>query len=559
MQIGERPDTGPSNNNETVNDMRNWNLADCLEMVAEIKGDAPALIQGGVTVSWRDFDSRAQTLAAWLVDAGIAAGDQVALFTYNHVAYIECACACMKASMVPVNINHQYKEKELLYLFQNSDARAVLIQEEFLPRLLNILPELPSLEAIIVLGAAGEPLPVKASAQYAELLSAPRAFENPSRSGDDLVFIYTGGTTGMPKGVMWKQRSLYRTLAGGPAIAPPATEEEFRSFVASQEQPVRALILPPLMHGTAFFGSLVALLAGGSVVLTSPRAGFDAQEICTLIEAHRPTAVSLVGDTFARPIVSELEQGDYDISSLEMMASSGAAWSHAVKASLLQFNARMKLFDGLGSSEAHNIGTSVTSAENVDDPIPRFLFGANTFLVDEAMARLPRSPGVKGLIAVAGARPEGYYKDPGKSGETFLEIEGQDCTIPGDWAVVNADGETFSLLGRGSICINTGGEKVFPEEVEAALRNHPKVVDAAVVGIPDERWGQAVVALVSPDSIDTPEDALRDFVREELANYKVPKRIFSVAEIARSPAGKADYKWAKTLVEERMPSASGAV
>ncbi len=534
--------------------MEDWNLADCLDAIADIRGDHPALIQTGKALTWKTFEEHASTIASWLSNNGVQCGSQVALYTHNHVAYLETSYACMKAGMVPVNINHQYKEAELIYLFENSDASAVLIHEDFLGTFALIADKLTDIRAVLVIGkgrTTGLPSSMVVE-NYADVLARKEPYQNDSRSGDDLIFIYTGGTTGMPKGVMWRQRDLYSTLAGGPEAAPPNSMAAFRQAIINQSEPVSALILPPLMHGTAFFGSLVALLEGGTVILTSPGSGCDAQEICSIISNHKPTAMSIVGDTFARPILDELDRGDYDATSLKIIASSGSSWSNRVKAGLLKHNKSMKLLDGLGSSEAHNIGTSITTVDNVDDPQPKFLFGANTLLVDEEMNRLDLEPGTKGLIAVAGAKPVGYYKDSQKSAQTFIKIDDRECALPGDWALVNEDGMTFTLLGRGSMCINTGGEKVFPEEVETAIRRHPEVHDAAVVGVPDERWGQAVVAIVSSsNAIFNPEE-VKSFVREQLANYKVPKHFIPVPEVSRNPAGKANYKLALEIALKEL-------
>lgn len=525
--------------------MTDWNLADCLDTIAAMRGERPAIIQGDNTVSWRAFEGNADRIAGWLGQCGVPVGGQVALYSYNHIAYLEASYACLKASMVPVNINYRYKQDELLYLFNNSDAQAVVVHIDFYSQFLSILPELPKIRCVMVVEGEETELGQNGSVtfeHYRNVTDGPRSEAPPARSGEDMIFIYTGGTTGMPKGVMWRQRDLYQTLAGGTVVPPPPTPEEFREFIAEEGALLKVLVLPPLMHGTAFFSSLVALLAGGTVILAASYVNFDAAEVWNTVERHKPNAMSIVGDTFARPLLDELNSKNYDISSLEFIASAGTLWSNKVKAGLLTHHSQLKLFDGLGSSEAHNIGTSITTVENINDPIPRFSFGSNTLLVDEAMEPIEIVPGAKGMIAVGGARPVGYYKDSKKSEQTFLVIDGRHCTLSGDWAEVNGDGESFTLLGRGSVCINTGGEKVFPEEVESTLKQFDGIVDAVVVGVPDERWGEVIVGVVSSEQSDPVDpDALIDFVKGKLANYKSPKHIVEVQKIFRSPAGKADY------------------
>jgi acyl-CoA synthetase (AMP-forming)/AMP-acid ligase II len=476
----------------------------------------------------------------------------MAMYTYNDIAYLEASYACIKTSVIPVNINYRYKEQELLYLFDNSDAQIVLIHSDFVPSLNKILPQLDKIKGVIIIGDAE--IDSKFShitvINYRDLLarkSSAIAAKDQARSGDDKIIIYTGGTTGLPKGVMWRQRDLYRTLAGGTDSAPPETYPLYHEFVSNTPKILKVLILPPLMHGTAFFSSLVVLLAGGSVILASNTRVFDAREVLEIVEDRRPNAMSIVGDAFGQPLLKELERKNYDISSIEFIASAGAIWSHRVKSGLLMHNKSMLLSDGLGSSEAHNIGSSITTMDNIDELTPRFSFNHNTLLLDDQMKPIEIKPGVKGMIAVSGSRPAGYYKDERKSKETFLRINGLECTPSGDWVQVNEDGITFSLLGRGSACINTGGEKVFPEEVEMVIKQFGGIVDAVVVGIPDDKWGEVVTAVISTDGEELGREALVCFVRSKLANYKAPKNIVIVPRVFRGPNGKADYKLTKEI------------
>jgi acyl-CoA synthetase (AMP-forming)/AMP-acid ligase II len=536
--------------------MTNWNLANCLDTIAGIRKTRPAIIQGNRSLNWLDFERNAQTIAAWLSNQGLNPGSKVAIYCYNHIAYLESSYACFKASFIPVNINYRYKEQELLYLFNNSDSEAIVIHAKFLPMLTSILHRLQKVRAILVVDGDGdnfEPGLNATTDSYEALLKNPGRHENPSRTGDDIVFMYTGGTTGMPKGVMWRQRDLYQTLSGGTSGTTPRDQEAFRNFIIEEPKQLRALILPPLMHGTAFFSSLVALLAGGTILLTENLETFDPAEVWTIVSGQRPNILLIVGDAFARPLVKELEKNDYDITSLESINSSGALWSKKTKELLLKHSSKLTLYDGLGSSEAHNIGTAITTVENVDEPLPTFVFGENTLFVNEELEPLTPAPGTKGMLAVAGAKPVGYYRDDEKSTQLFTEINGRQCTLTGDWAIVNADGKTFTLLGRGSVCINTGGEKVFPEEVEATIKQFEDVADAIVVGIPDDRWGEIVAAVVSTESHSPVNpDNLRSFVKSKLASYKAPKHIIPVPIIARSPSGKADYGVAREIALEYL-------
>ncbi len=532
--------------------MTDFNLADCLETVAKIRQEQDALIQGNRVVSWKDFNQNAEKISSWLQSVKSAKQIKVAMYTYNEIAYIEASFACLKASMVPVNINYRYKAQELLYLFDNSDAEIVLVHSDFIPSLSKILPHLKKIKGVIVIGDAE----IDSNFSHINVINyrtlimrkAPEKItDKEARSGDDEIIIYTGGTTGLPKGVMWRQRDLYRTLAGGTVAAPPENYKLYTEFVSNTPKILRVLILPPLMHGTAFFSSLVALLAGGTVILASNTKGFDAQEVLEIVEHRRPNVISIVGDAFGHPLLSELERKTYDISSIEFIASAGAIWSKRVKAGLLKHNNSMLLSDGLGSSEAHNIGVAVTTIDNINELKPRFSFNPNTLLLDHQMNPIDIKPGVKGMIAVTGSRPAGYYKDERKSEQTFLHVNGLECTPSGDWVQVNEDGKTFSLLGRGSVCINTGGEKVFPDEVEVVIKQFDGIVDAVVIGIPNETWGEAVTAVVSTDREALDREALIGFVKSKLADYKAPKNLVVVPRVFRGPNGKADYKLTREI------------
>ena len=330
----------------------------------------------------------------------------------------------------------------------------------------------------------------------------------------------------------------------------PETMEDLRARAANPPMPIRALIGPPLMHGTGWFTAVIAWLAGGTVVLLDNPKRFEAAELFGIVEREKPTAITIVGDSFARPMLRELDGGrHYDLSSLMMISSSGVMWSQETKQALLGHAPQLMLIDSFSSSEAVGMGMSVTTAAGAVQT-GTFQLSETTRLFDEALRPLEATPGVKGLVGVGGAQPVGYYKDPEKSARTFVETPHGRFSVPGDWAEVNADGRTLTLLGRGSVCINTGGEKVFPEEVEEVVKRVAGVRDCVVVGVPDERFGEAITAVVSGDDLDG--EAIKAFVKGTLAAYKAPKHVVVVDEVYRSPSGKADFKRTKAMALEAL-------
>jgi fatty-acyl-CoA synthase len=532
-----------------------FNLADLFELVAEAVPDRLALAHGaqGRTRTWAELDARADALAAHLVRRH-APGGKLAIYSHNRPEFVESLVAALKARLVPVNVNYRYREDELAYLFENSDAAAVVYEASFAAQVASLRDRLPGVREWIELddGAPGN-----AFAEPYEAIASQRAARpDLARSPDDLILLYTGGTTGMPKGVMWTQGALWRALGGGGNVArgeaAPDSGDEHRSRVRREENAVPLLPGCPLMHGTGQFMAYTVLGNGGAVVTLEGRR-LDPHELWRTVEARRVQALAIVGDAFAKPMLRALEErpGAYDLSCVRQVVSSGVMWSPAVKRALLEHLPEAALQDSFGSSEAVGFGLEVTTRASTAK-LGRFRIGPNCkVFTPEGEEVLPGS-GVAGFIARSGPIPLGYYKDEKKTAETFREYQGRRWSIPGDWCRVNADG-TLDLLGRGSVCINTGGEKVHPEEVEEALKLHPAVADAVVVGLPDPEWGEAVTALVELRAGAGPgEAALRDFVRERLAGYKVPKRVVVVDSVGRSPAGKADYKGARARVREAL-------
>ncbi len=531
-----------------------WNLADIWERNADRFPEAVAQVQGDRTFTWAEFDRRADGIAHTLLHSGAQQQDKVAHYLYNSPEYLESMFAMYKAALVPVNTNYRYTDDELAYLWDNSDAVAVVFHGTFTPRCAHMRERVPGIRTWIWVDDGSEPCPdwaidyevAAASASGVGRVSAPWG-----RSPDDQYILYTGGTTGMPKGVMWRQDDMVGSL-DAPSKNPLPTVPGWAEFDARIAKPgPRNLPAAPLMHGTGAFNAMWNLVLAGSVV-TLPGRHFDPVELLDTIEHHRANSISIVGDAFAKPILKALdaEPDRWDISSLRVVVSSGVIWASETKAGLLRHNQRLIMIDSLGSSEAIGMASNTTTADSSSSAsTAKFALGPNTRVLTEDGREVLAGSGERGRVALRGRTPVGYYKDEAKSASTFIEHDGVRWSIPGDWAEVEADG-TLKLYGRGSQCINTGGEKVYPEEVEEALKTHPTVNDAAVVGVPDDRFGEAITALVELHSGDTlDEAALIAHVRLHLAAFKSPKRIVAIDTIGRAANGKLNYK---SLKEEAL-------
>ncbi|MFC3231342.1 acyl-CoA synthetase [Marinibaculum pumilum] len=528
-----------------------WNYGDLFDRVAEtVAPGQPALVHGDRSTSWAELTARSNNLARALAADGAQSGAKIAFYLRNHPAYLEGLVAAFKARQVHVNVNYRYTADEVRYILDNSDAETVVFGREFAPVVTQIAAALPQVRRWLMVedGAAAEP--PACAGRFEDLATggdgAPLRI---ARSPDDLFFIYTGGTTGMPKGVMWRQDALRRALLN-PAVTPEIPvdlEDHLRILRAAGSGPVN-LPACPLMHGTGLLTGLSALVGGGTVVtLPSPR--FDPQELWQAVERHAVEQIVIVGDAFARPMLQALDAapGQYDLAKVAAIISSGTMWSLPVKQGLLRHLPQASLLDSFGSSEAVGFGLSIMTADGAIETA-RFEIGDQVRVFDPDGREVAPGSGEVGMTARAGPIPEGYYKDPAKTEAVFRTIDGVRYAIPGDFCTVGADG-TITLLGRGSGCINTAGEKVFPEEVEEVLKLHPDVVDALVVGIPDETWGQAVTAVAElrPGAVFS-EDQMRRHVRDSLAGYKTPKRLFAVPRMFRAPNGKADYAGARAHV-----------
>ena len=529
-----------------------WNLADIWERNADRFPEATAQIQGDREYTWAEFDRRADGVAATLLAAGVAHNDKVAHYLYNCPEYLESMFGMYKIGVAPINTNYRYTDDELAYLWDNSDAVGVVFHGAFTERCAAMRSRCPRIATWLWVDDGSGPCPDWATPYETAAASATHRTVAPwGRTPDDLYILYTGGTTGMPKGVMWRQDDVVISLDGASKHPLPEVPgwSEFEERVAKPGP--RNLPAAPLMHGTGAFNAMWNLVLAGSVVTTVGR-HFDAVELLDLVQSRRVQSTSIVGDAFAKPLLRALdaEPDRWDISSLRVIVSSGVMWSAETKAGLLRHNPRLIMIDSLGSSEAIGMASQTTTADAAASTAT-FRLGPNAkVLTDDGREVVPGS-GERGRVALRGRTPLGYYKDESKSAATFITFDGVRWSIPGDYAEVELDG-TVRLFGRGSQCINTGGEKVYPEEVEEALKTHATVADAAVVGLPDDRFGEAITALVElHEGQQLDEAALIAHVRLHLAAFKSPKRILTIDSVDRAANGKLDYRRLKAVAQER--------
>lgn len=505
-----------------------------------------ALIHGDAITSWGAFHSRTDSLAAYMLANGAKPGDRLAHLMRNSPAYLETTVAGFKARLVHVNINYRYTGEELFYILDNSDSSVLVFDADFADLVEPLRPRLPNVKVYLQVGQDAHGQTASWAQDFDSVANAGLPLAPQTHSPEDMLFIYTGGTTGMPKGVMWDQGDLFVLLGGAlanPETGAPATLEDHVKTMVSGEGARISLVLPPLMHGTGYLIGIFTLVTGGTVV-TLPGSSLDGAAAARACQQHGCTFATLVGDAFGRPLLEALDAGHGSIATLGGIISSGTMWSPEIKAGLLRHAPNAALVDALSSSEALGMGSSVQTSANAGAATQFVPTDNNSLILDDEMK--PVAPGETGRLARAGLLPRGYWKDAAKTAATFPIIDGVRYSVPGDFAVKNPDG-SFTLMGRGSQCINTAGEKVFPEEVEETLKTHPKVTDALVFGLPDPQWGQAVTAVVEAPA-GTDIHALQAHARHHLAGYKVPKRIVVVEKCPRAPNGKADYKAARALV-----------
>ncbi|MFF7247965.1 acyl-CoA synthetase [Embleya sp. NPDC008237] len=514
---------------------RVFNLADLFEVVVDACPDRLALVAGEVRLTYRELDERANRVAHAFVSAGLATGDHVGIYSRNRAEWLEAMIGAFKARMVPININYRYVEDELRYIVDNADLAGLVVESGYLPKVAAVRSGAPALAHVFVLADEFDEK-LDGSIDYEAALAAEsgaRDFEQ--RSPEDRYMVYTGGTTGFPKGVEWRSHDIFcSAMGGGNFGGEPIADPELLAAKA-EGAPLVQMLTTPLMHGNGQWVTWITLFSAGTAVMwTGLR--YDPAEILRIVEREGCVTMMLVGDAMARPIADALESGEHRVETLKVIGSGGALLSPSVKAQLTRLIPGLYIADSFGASE-FGAGSSQT-------PGGRFPLKPKTAVLGEDLR--PVGAGESGRIARTGYIPIGYYKDPVKTAETFhIDPDGVRWVIPGDFARVEDDGDV-TLLGRGSVCINTGGEKVFPEEVEGVLKAHPAVYDAVVVGVPDPRFGERVAAVVSlrPGHTLSTED-VAEHAREQLAGYKIPRDLVTVAEVPRTPAGKPDYRWAK--------------
>jgi 3-oxocholest-4-en-26-oate---CoA ligase len=524
-----------------------WNFAAVWDGIAAIVPDRDAVVCGDRRITWGEFAARASRLAWFLqTEAAMVPGDRVAIDVTNRPEYLETFYAALKLGCIPVNVNFRYTANELHHLLDNSDAKALVHNPAFAKA---------AQQAAKRIGRRWRPMLLEVGEPYESALaaSAPAAEWTPRPpSGDDLIFLYTGGTTGQPKGVMWRNDDLYVALW---TSSHPQTPEPPDPFAAARSGKRASTLLPaaPLMHGTGLFATLAALAGGGTVVLIDAP-GLDPALVWDAVEREHVQTLTIVGDVFARPLLDTLREhpNRWDLSSLRAITSSGVLFSPDVKRGLLDLVPGLTIVDSLGASEGLGPRQSARASDTAISPA-QFSVNERIRVVDETTGR-DVTPGTDevGLLAMGGRVPVGYFKDPEKTAATFRVLDGVRYSIPGDFATVENDG-TVRLLGRGSACINTGGEKVYPEEVEAELRKHLSVVDCVVVGVPDERFGERVVALVQVREDHYLDEAeMLAWCRTKLASYKSPRRFLFVDSLQRSAAGKVHHNELRALAVQLL-------
>ena len=534
-------------------------FATAWEAVAQDQPNHTALICGDREVSWGEYDRRAACLADLLVKHGLGHDSKVAIYAHNSNEYIEAQYAVFKVGGCPVNVNYRYKAEELIYILENSDAEAVFFQGCYAARIWEIRRNLPNVKLFIQIDDGTESL-IDDAIEYERGIREASPLPARERSPDDVYMLYTGGTTGMPKGVMYSHGQFIGVMLGALRTLdlpnPDTTENLIEVVRELRNRELTPICLPacPLMHGTGMWlGTMVPLLQGGTIVTIS-KLGLDPHLLWGEVERNQVTSMVIVGDAFARPMLEALNDAKradraYDITSLKQITSSGVMWSREVKQGLLEHH-DMTLLDAMGSTEG-GMGSSVATRDEPADTA-KFKLQPGVKVFDDNDQEIEPGSGEVGKLATSGLVPLGYYKDPEKSAATFRTVDGTRYSFPGDFATVEIDG-SITLLGRGSNCINTAGEKVYPEEVEEALKKHPAVDDCLVVGVEDDRFGQRIVALASlREGEQTDDAALIDFSREHLAGYKLPKQVLLLDEVRRAPNGKADYKWARQTAESQL-------
>ncbi|BAN03434.1 AMP-binding protein [Ilumatobacter coccineus] len=530
----------------------NENWATLWEAFADAQPDQMAVAVGDHETTWRELDQGAARVATALTERGVGPDTRIAQLMFNCPEYIESAYAAFKVRASPVNVNYRYKSPEIAYICDNAGAEVLIFHGSLADRVDGARASMPTVRVLLQVDD-GSPL-LDGAEWYHEVRDAAAPAERIERSGDDMLLLYTGGTTGNPKGVMWRHVDLWGALGNTnyrtAGIELPTTPAEVGAVAARlQADGVSPVLMcaPPLMHGTALFLAIGAFVMGGSVVLLGGRS-FDPDELWKLVERHKVTQISLVGDAFARPLTAAVtgdgSSAGRDISSLQRIVSTGATLSADQKRLFQAVAPQVTIMDMIGASEGGPYALAVTPPGT--EPLETAVFTALPNVVtlsDETGEPLPIGSDIPGRLAASGPQPRGYWKDPEKTAATFPNVNGVQYTAPGDYALIAEDGRV-TLLGRGSVCINSGGEKIYPEEVEVAARLHPNVLDANVVGTPHERFGETVTLVCSVREPTDPDELIGS-IKEQIADYKAPRQVVFVDEIYRAPNGKADYRWAR--------------
>ncbi|MGV9610613.1 acyl-CoA synthetase [Nocardia xishanensis] len=535
------------------------NIADLVEHAIDLMPDRVALADDSREVTYAQLEERANKLAHYLLEQGVQPGDKVGIYSRNTIEAVEAMVAVFKARAVMINVNYRYVENELQYIFDNSDMVALIHERRYSDKVAAVRPANSKLRTVVVVDddTTGAIPTAADSVEYeAVLAQSSGARDFGERSPDDLYMLYTGGTTGMPKGVMWRQEDVWRVLGGGINFLTGeyVADEWDLAKLGAANPPMTRFPIPPMIHGGSQWATFQSLFGGGKTVMIPE---FSGHGVWQHIDRHGINLIFITGDAMARPMLDALIEGNpetgapYDLSTLFAIASSAALFSPAIKEKLLDLLPNRMITDSIGSSETGFGGLSMVAKGEAHTGGPRVKIDASTEVLDEAGNPVVPGSGQIGILARKGHIPLGYYKDEAKTAATFKEFNGTRYSIPGDYARVEEDG-TVTMLGRGSVSINSGGEKIFPEEVEGALKSHPEIFDALVVGVDDERWGQRVVAVVQCRGENRPTlEDLRPVLTKEIAPYKLPRSLWFVEEIKRSPAGKPDYRWAKAQTEER--------
>lgn len=538
---------------------RSFNLADLFEVVAGAVPERTAFICGQQSLSYRELDQRATQLASALHQRGVRRGDNVGIALHNSAEYLEAFFACCKIGAAPANVNYRYVAEELRYLLGSLELKALFHGPELAGEVGKLAGQLPQLQLCVQTASHGAAAPAHNTLAGAEdyetlLASGHLALPDDARSDNDLYLLCTGGTTGMPKGVMWPHKSLFMGALGGGGIyfrRPPIAQPQDLAELVAHGPALRFFAIAPMMHGAAMWASLISLYSGHTIVVND-QPHFDAEHIWDLVEQDGVNIISVVGDAMALPLVKALEAQPerWNLQQLMIVGNGGAVLSLQLQERLKALLPHILLANGMGSSETGQVGSGDKPAQG--DGFMVLPARDDLAVIDHDLCIL-RAPGDQGVLARSGFTPIGYYGDTQKSAEVFVTVEGKLWVLSGDQARIDQQGNIV-VLGRGSQCINTGGEKVFPEEVEEAVRRYAAVADVLVVGLPDERWGQKVVAVIEVAHEHAFEHGeFERTCREHLSGYKVPKAVFLTDQVQRSPAGKADYRWAKAYAATGQP------